>query len=492
MGSVCIEAEPTDALEYVESSGFDALGKAIARFFSDLFPSTVVHVRYIRHGAAVPKDKLEDWLARTRPVACYADQLWWEDPDWWRQIAFVMGKEAIGFLKIEPTKPTWPDVFEGQLQFAPPALVNAIRFVEYAERRWAKGTSKLDPEVKEALISSLPLWVLAGIISGQLYDIVETPWDDPRFGDILETYFASTSTIVRAIQYLDHLAARRVEHEEVSHGVVITPTIQEGKALDLAPYPGAFAELTRTPLLADGVRALLIVSPHGKSIGWVTRQSVEGGASFADAYGPLGLLAAASAQFNGVGLGLRKDGSIVVFSKGRPLLLRRGGKWRGVLWDLVSQALQKDYGRVGGVVFQAALILSITGHGGVLAIVDDVPEEYLDKKDRIEVARREISQIQVHPSFPREWLFHVLLPTVDAVELGSSALAMLAAIDGATVLKRNGELLAYGAIVPVRPGKTEGARSAAAKSLSNHGLAIKVSADGPITLYKQQVPIVET
>jgi DNA integrity scanning protein DisA with diadenylate cyclase activity len=70
-------------------------------------------------------------------------------------------------------------------------------------------------------------------------------------------------------------------------------------------------------------------------------------------------------------------------------------------------------------------------------------------------------------------------------------LAMLASIDGATLINRKGRLLAYGAIISSRPRGSEGARSAAALELSNKGFVIKVSADGPIALYEGGKEIVE-
>jgi hypothetical protein len=100
------------------------------------------------------------------------------------------------------------------------------------------------------------------------------------------------------------------------------------------------------------------------------------------------------------------------------------------------------------------------------------------------------SQKGIHDTYP-EWLFHALLYSDKVISLGPSTLAMLASIDGATLINRKGELLAYGAIISSRPRGSEGARSAAALELSNDGFVIKVSADGPIALYEGGREIVE-
>jgi DNA integrity scanning protein DisA with diadenylate cyclase activity len=66
-------------------------------------------------------------------------------------------------------------------------------------------------------------------------------------------------------------------------------------------------------------------------------------------------------------------------------------------------------------------------------------------------------------------------------------LVELAALDGAVVLDNTGRLLAYGAVLePRRRGRVdaaEGSRTKAAIGASNYGLAVKISADGDITLY---------
>jgi len=60
----------------------------------------------------------------------------------------------------------------------------------------------------------------------------------------------------------------------------------------------------------------------------------------------------------------------------------------------------------------------------------------------------------------------------------------LVAIDGATVLSYEGELLAVGAILRIPGGSTGGGRLAAAKALGKLGLGIKVSQDGGITGFR--------
>jgi DNA integrity scanning protein DisA with diadenylate cyclase activity len=62
----------------------------------------------------------------------------------------------------------------------------------------------------------------------------------------------------------------------------------------------------------------------------------------------------------------------------------------------------------------------------------------------------------------------------------------LAGLDGATVVDREGRLLAYGAVVTSTDSQHEGARTAAARTLSETALVVlKVSVDGDITVFRQ-------
>jgi hypothetical protein len=51
-------------------------------------------------------------------------------------------------------------------------------------------------------------------------------------------------------------------------------------------------------------------------------------------------------------------------------------------------------------------------------------------------------------------------------------------------MDHRGRILTAGAIIEVQAGSAGGGRTAAAKRLSGFGLGVKISADGPITAFK--------
>ena len=60
----------------------------------------------------------------------------------------------------------------------------------------------------------------------------------------------------------------------------------------------------------------------------------------------------------------------------------------------------------------------------------------------------------------------------------------LLAIDGATVIDYDGTILAVGAIIKIEAGSSGGGRLAAARTLSNYGISIKISNDGSMQGFK--------
>ena len=59
----------------------------------------------------------------------------------------------------------------------------------------------------------------------------------------------------------------------------------------------------------------------------------------------------------------------------------------------------------------------------------------------------------------------------------------LIALDGACIIDQTGRVISFGAIIRNEKGSSEGGRGAAAKSLSQFGMAVKISTDGYIELF---------
>jgi hypothetical protein len=296
---------------------------------------------------------------------------------------------------------------------------------------------------------------------------------------------APTELIAETLEYMIELSGTRVEAREVTHGVVIADVFTDKPRLRF-DYPADLRAAKRAPLLFDGQRSLLLLDTQGHArfelqrhrldelrpgtaLGSLASEFVESGS----------LVAEATARLGGLGLFLRADRTIWAFVGGQPLLLRRGAHWTAFPLELTAFVANLiGGGRAAAIVVQAAYILSARGHGAILAIVDDRAslDGIVAPKDRYDL-RNEFDR----PAMQPETRLHHL---IDAEDLDEQTLARLAGLDGATIVDRDANLLAYGAIVASSDSQHEGARTTAAKSLSHTAdVVLMVSQDGDITVF---------
>jgi hypothetical protein len=301
--------------------------------------------------------------------------------------------------------------------------------------------------------------------------------------------------IAETLEYLIELSGIRVESHELTHGVVITDALAEPPRLRF-DYPADLREAKRAPVLFDGQRSVLVVDSDGRARSELQRHRLDRLDRLAPTTDPPttdrrtpppefvdngSLVAEASRRLGGVGFFLRADRTIWVFVDGQPLVLRRGEHWTAFPLELTGFiAKMINGGRAAAIVVEAAFIVSAQGHGAILAIVDDasVLADIVSAKDRFDL-RNEFDP----PAMRAETRLHHLL---DAESLDGQTLARLAALDGATIVDRAGNLLAYGAIVTSSDSQHEGARTSAAKTLSETAdVTLKVSEDGDITIFRK-------
>ncbi|MGZ4755821.1 MAG: diadenylate cyclase [Acidimicrobiia bacterium] len=296
---------------------------------------------------------------------------------------------------------------------------------------------------------------------------------------------ATTDLIAETIEYLIELSGTRVESHELTHGVVITDAIRDTPRLRF-DYPAHLRAAKRAPLLFDGQRSLLVVDRDGHARSELQRHRLNerfpggntrpGRSSLLDSGS---FVAEATLRLGGIGFYLRTDRTIWVFVDGQPIVLRRGEHWTAFPLELTSFiASLIGEGAATGVVVQSALAISAQGRGAILAIAHSASalDDIVSPKDRYDLRN------DFDPAAMRtETRLHHL---IDAENLDEQTLTRLASLDGATIVDRDANLLAYGAIVTSSDSQHEGARTAAAKSLSQTAdIVLKVSEDGDIMVF---------
>jgi hypothetical protein len=468
---------------------FDYLTKRAGQVLNDLLPSSKVRIAYdraqfegVRHGYAAFRTDHTPFgdghiINGSQRKVPNTDDLWS------RTFSVEMLPDLAVFLGAD----------KNMSERLPPELRGIISITEDLVGIWARraydqqqqradlspGLATSHDELRWALESQLPISIVSHVAAARMCPVGRSQKGDSEHNRLART-------LVLAIEYLQDLSRTRVEHEQLSHGVVVTRhTGPSGVNLpNRVTYPDAFRSLKRSAPLSNGDDTALVISTDGTAVEWVMAPPGKSSRRRTP-FAALGLVPVVAADRRGLGLALRKDGTVIVFHGGLPLFVQRGARWRGMIWGGIRRVMAERFGRLGKLLFDISVLLSATGRGGILCVTDTVPPGVLPK-DRVDQARAEVAKDK-HD----EWVFHQLLPSDQMTRLSVASLAALAAIDGATIVSPDGKLLAYGAVVPSKPSGAEGARTSAARELSMSGFVLKISADGPITVFQEGKIIVE-
>ncbi|MET0662183.1 MAG: hypothetical protein ABWZ42_03535 [Ilumatobacteraceae bacterium] len=433
----------------------DPVGDAVGSFIAELLNTATVEVSYHRVGDDPPRALFPSAMVVAEASAEVLD-------GWITTITVGFGDGTIARVESIPEA----------LRALPDAALRAAHSFRHST---AGMSGKLSPTIDRALRDTVIVELLSH----------HQGWTKPGC--------ASTELLAETLEYLIELSGARVESRNLTHGVVITDAISDEPRLSV-PYPSGLRDAKRSPLLFDGIRSVLLVDQHGRARTELQANrperlhpsAVSGPSVERDFVDRGSLVALATRQLGGIGFFLREDRSIWTFLDGQPLVIRRSEHWSAFpLW--LAKAIGKAIGggRAVDLIVSASLMVSIRSGGAIFGIVDDPSDldEIVAMKDRYDLR----NESDLDAMRPETRLHHL----IDGSDLDAQTLARFGELDGATILDRDGRLLAYGAILSSSDSEHEGARTAAAKSLSHHALAVlKVSEDGDITVFREGRPIV--
>lgn len=235
-----------------------------------------------------------------------------------------------------------------------------------------------------------------------------------------------------------------------------------------------------------------------------------------------------------IGVFLLSSGDVVIVKDTKIELIKRNGKWinfnKDIFVSVVMAVNTKDNALVSSellnAIFYTSLDVSFSHCGGLIAVISDKSmltnqDEYftainvslLDKEknnkendiikytDDLQFELINYSQLckinsQVFDNHnakkvfnKRKAIFSLLKDYVSVdkkisfIKIDRKLRSELVSMDGATILDKNGNVISFGAIIKNNSGSSGGGRGAAAKKLSEYGLAIKISTDGYIEVY---------
>lgn len=175
-------------------------------------------------------------------------------------------------------------------------------------------------------------------------------------------------------------------------------------------------------------------------------------------------------------------GDILIFYDKKIYYARRGGKWYIAKESLVTHKLQETLGyskELKKALVETCFDVSFRRTGACIGI-SDRKIDILDEKNCID---------DLATANERTKFLNRIIGKKKFQELHRTLRQELVAIDGATILRKDGTIVAIGAILKIDSTKTggepSGGRTVAAKSLASYGVGIKVSADGRIVGWEE-------
>jgi hypothetical protein len=278
------------------------------------------------------------------------------------------------------------------------------------------------------------------------------------------------ATLEQAIQSLESLASQTYEGRPVVAALGLTGSMGHGKI--------KLEELWRedfSRVLSNGFDSMYLCGSDSRvfNVAYLnTPQSVR--------FAPhrLGAIADWCNSAQRVAMVLNRSGEIVVFKDQKLQFAKRRGAWRYYAHDSVVQRLGVGDPILRSAVYESCLDVSFARTGGCIAVMTAGGyrrlSEAVANKDLI--ARSEQARTKL--------LAHTIRRPFQSLDRRMRQ--ELLSMDGATILRHTGEVVTAGAIVRVPGGSSGGGRRAAAMQLSKLGLAIKISADGPISGFRNR------
>jgi hypothetical protein len=216
-----------------------------------------------------------------------------------------------------------------------------------------------------------------------------------------------------------------------------------------------------------------------------------------------------------IGICLNNEGEVLIFKNKSLVFAKKSGVWICYSHDEIVGKLAEhagEYEDVRKAIYLSALDTSFNRCGGcIVHINSNDSKNVLKHIDIADVLIKDsydyLQQEKINQSFfvkldenmsdiPQfeEFLYEERSAKSAALiklirgrkfqELDRKFRQEIIAIDGATIIGYDGTIIAAGAIIKIEAGSTGGGRLAAAKTLSNYGISIKISNDGSMQGFK--------
>jgi len=316
---------------------------------------------------------------------------------------------------------------------------------------------------------------------------VQEFFDEQVIADHLRTHHGLALEVSEVLAALHQLAEQTYENQAISFGCIIDPLAQPESGDSI--FPVELLQSKKYRALSDGLRTAYHVSTDGRLRGFVDLEILAPEhLSLRHYYPEWADRFARASRDRRCGICLTRQGDILVFDEGTLRFTYRYGRWQ--YWNhahllqllrdraRVQRVSPVVIGKVIATLYRASLDVSFRRSGALFVVLRNRRDlrELVRPGDAIDDERRQ--------RIDRQFDDAVLGRSIH--QIPRSVLVELASLDGAVVVNNAGGLMAYGAVLRQRAGMrlaaTEGSRAKAALGASKYGLAVKISADGDITV----------
>lgn len=322
---------------------------------------------------------------------------------------------------------------------------------------------------------------------------------------------SSSKTLSALLNEMSYWAQRTYEGKSTALGFIVTNK-KLGRQTNPSLHISKFLHKDFSALLTDGQTSFMEISADGYVSNYVCYTKQVDNNLFAP-YKHLEL--ATLATGSKVGVCLSEQGDVLVFKNKSLLFAKKSGIWICYSHDEIVGKLSEhagEYEEVRRAIYITALDTSFNRCGGcivhvnsgdslnVLKHIDEADVLYKESYDHIQQEKinqsffatmedgapeiPDYEQFLLEEKCAKTATLRKLIIGRKFQELDRKFRQELIAIDGAVVIDYDGKILAVGAIIKIEAGSSGGGRLAAAKTLSNYGISIKISNDGSIQGFK--------
>ena len=322
---------------------------------------------------------------------------------------------------------------------------------------------------------------------------------------------SSSKTLSALLNQITYWGQRTYEGKSTSLGFIVTNK-KLGSKTNPSLHISKFLQKDFSALLTDGQSSFMEISADGFVSNYISYAKTVDHTLFAPyKHLPLATLATGTK----VGICLSEQGDVLVFKNKSLLFAKKSGVWicyshEEIVGKLSEQA--GEYEDVRKAIYVSALDTSFNRSGGcivhinngdslnVLKHIDEADVFYKDSYDHIQQEKinqsffagmdesaaeiPDFDQFLLEDKCAKTATLRKLIGDRKFQELDRKFRQELIAIDGAIVIDYDGRILAVGAIIKIEAGSSGGGRLAAAKTLSNYGISIKISNDGSMQGFK--------